>query len=266
MQPISLYTQLTIKGGSLKRVWSPINTTSLGSQIYIPLQSQDYLLHEFCGKSLRNGSFLNYLKERRNLAVDKMILRKMHEADANTLIMELPKGAKKLFDPAQLDKTVKVEIPQLGSGAEISPPFEIEMLMELNGCKSPTILCDAETLQWLWQASRSFKVDAAPCKRKSYPGRLESGYSFIKYDGRRESFWTCYKNRDGVVRKRWKKPRSQEPSEIDAVCNGLIEFLSTDHYVDTIEGGRELASVVNADMFALEGEQEPEEEDAGSEG
>ena len=64
--------------------------------------------------------------------------------------------------------------------------------------------------------------------------------------------------------KRWKKTRSQEPSEIDAVCNELIEFLSTDHYVDTTEGERELASVVNADRFALEGEQEPEEEDAGS--
>ena len=255
MSGISISDRLCIEGGGLKRFtqWVPREVTALEGQKFVALHSNEYLLHEFVGKSLRAGEccLLNDLRMTRNDAVNQMILKKMREEDSTCQMTELPRGAKRFIDPSTLPATVSFSCPALIWGGKEIPAFDIVMATELNPLKCVSVACDVETLTWLREAAHAW---GGHRKRKvrADADRVDTGYQFITADYRRKSLKVKYCDRDGTNRQHWRKPDTWDPESMDAACDSLINFLTNNHYAQNSAGEWVLASSINADMFAQE--------------
>ena len=92
MGEITIKTRMFAEGGDLKHSthWEP-NIGKAGDDNYVVRSSNDYLLHKFCGQSLRHSDFLAVLRARRNDAIDALILHKMNEDDPLSTLTRLRK-------------------------------------------------------------------------------------------------------------------------------------------------------------------------------
>lgn len=137
MSAVFVTSRTCIEGGGLTigQKWLPREVTRVDGVKFVALHRSEHLMHEFCGKSLRNSDVLDYLRQMRNDLVDAAILKKMYEDEPHLRPQHLPKGAKRLVDPSSLPKLVFLSWPAMKYGNEEVGATEVAMLMELNPFK-----------------------------------------------------------------------------------------------------------------------------------
>ena len=160
---VCVQMRLCIQGGDLGTdAWAPNDVRIIDGAPFVPLRSQDRMLAKFCGckgaAPLAYNGFMSSLREARNEAVDRALLRVLNQTDAFGAVRKLPKGARNMVDPMEMAGYVTVELPAVSAmvAGDVmrASAITVKLALELNRNGICCIECTAEALNYLRVAIR----------------------------------------------------------------------------------------------------------------
>jgi len=188
MATIKVCNRLVVEGGELKNasVWLPKRVTVIDSRPFAELHARDRTFAQLMGLSGEQAGMLEFLRDARNAAIDKLILDKLNEEEAFVKLEKLPARFKRLeVDPSELPQVVEVPLPSLTFEGTTVAAASMRMLVELMILRVVSIEISEPNMEYIRVAARmacSETESISPLKRprKSVAERIDTGSKNIK--------------------------------------------------------------------------------------
>ena len=281
MAPSTVEERVAVDGGSLtdKRggnKWYPREIVVVGGNKFVTLSGREYQMCQFMGltqdtdpRQRASEGFLNFLKLKRNEAVDAAVLVDIRLKDQLSQITSLPKGVRRKYanaygdDGQSLPNFVDVPFPPMSHGGESTNAGMVRMTMELSPSRCVSVALSPEALDIIRMAALTFSVDDdGHKKRKHRSERVRTGSKYAHVDYRRKSFWCGITTFENVSKRIYRKPtRFDDPdSRSDAIAD-LLQVVREQHYARDAARNLVLASVHKLEMFRSDIDDEDDDDD-----
>ena len=213
---------------------------------------------------------MEWLKDKRNRAVDDAIIADIKRTDPMSQVRDVSKEIRRQYDGGgNLERYVAVAFAAMVVGQESIAATFVPMLCETCQYKCVAVELSEASLTCVRLAAMTFVRsgghDVPSKRRRIAEERITTGYTFVRVDYRRKAFWVSIVKEDGASCKKYKKPTTWDnASDRNDAIESLVETVRAEHHERNAEGEYVLASANALGVFADEvGEANTEPDDEG---